>query len=67
MRRIAGQGILQQDHVQTWEVLPKLGNKPFGGIVFAVIFLAAILFGDRFGEKGISIYTTLPKTGIRVV
>ncbi|UJS22669.1 hypothetical protein [Thiothrix winogradskyi] len=47
---------MQQDHLHAREVLAQLGDEPFRGIVFAIIFLAAILLGDGLWKKGNTVF-----------
>jgi hypothetical protein len=51
MRGIGTQAIFGDDEFQVWVVLTQHGNEPFGGIAFAIIFVRAIVFHERFWHQ----------------
>ena len=51
MRSIGTQAIFGDDKFQVRVVLTQLGNEPFGGMAFAIMFVRAILCHERFWHQ----------------
>src|SRR5690606_35160711 len=52
VRRVGTEGILGNDKGQTRVILTQLGQKTFGSVAFAVVFLLAVLSDDRLWRQG---------------
>ncbi len=52
MRGIGTQTIFSDNKFEVRVVLAQLGNEPFGGLAFAIIFVRAILFHNGFRHQG---------------
>ena len=52
MRCIGTQAVFSDDEFEVGVVLTQLGNKPLGGIAFAIIFARAVLLHDRLRHQG---------------
>src|ERR687892_168722 len=51
MRGIRAQTVFRDDDLEVGVIPAKLGDETLGGVAFAVIFLAAILFDNRLGHQ----------------
>ena len=52
VRRVGTQGILDENHRQMRMFAAKMLESAAGGVLFAIVLGAAVLFDDRFGAQG---------------